>query len=169
MMGNLCELGGANVTCGFLTPSGQTPRSARDEEADQETGAPSPAESATARQSTTIVDEKNGTYKIQWHSGGPGTFQVYCKIDGLHVLNSPFRLVLAGSPPSGSAAASAGVPSPQGGQTSTRKRGGAKGESKGDSANKASGKGGDQAPSSKLDHAKTADSFKDVVGATPVS
>lgn len=78
-MGNPCSTGGANVSCGFL----ELPRSEQPEH-DCE---------ALAKQEGTSVDVGDGTYSLKWTTPLPGTFHVYVKIDGLHVLGSPARLV----------------------------------------------------------------------------
>ena len=42
-----------------------------------------------------VTDQGDGTYKLQWYADRPGAFTVFVKIDGLHVLGSPTRMVLA--------------------------------------------------------------------------
>ena len=53
----------------------------------------------------TVTDMKNGSYKVKWTSNRPGTFNVFVKIDGLHVLGSPAKMLLS--------TGVAGVPSPK--------------------------------------------------------
>ena len=58
-------------------------------------------------QSAAVTDMKNGSYRIKWTSDRPGTFNVYVKIDGLHVLGSPCRMILTEGPPPKKAPATA--------------------------------------------------------------
>ena len=37
----------------------------------------------------------DGSYMLEWFSDKPGAFTVYVKVDRVHVLNSPARMVLA--------------------------------------------------------------------------
>ena len=55
------------------------------------------------------VDKGDGTYLIRWYSEVPGAFNVFVKMDGLHVLGSPCRMILAPpAPPTPSKGGSAG-------------------------------------------------------------
>ena len=76
-MGNPCSSGGAAITCGFL----EAPSSLEDVSALQ------PSNDATC------TDIDDGTYRLQWSCDAPGAFTIFVKIDGLHVLGSPTRLV----------------------------------------------------------------------------
>jgi len=90
-MGNQCKRGGANVTCGFLGVVGDMIGRGRDQVADGST--------ARELQSTTCVDRGNGIYQLQWTSAVPGAFTAYAKIDGLHIIGSPARLLFVKAEP----------------------------------------------------------------------
>ena len=68
-MGNRCETGGAAFSCGCMDES-------------------APLESSWE-------DEGNGEYTIRWSAMDLGTFTVFVKIDGIHVLGSPTMLTLS--------------------------------------------------------------------------
>lgn len=93
-MGNLCDRGKANVTCGFLGVSAQAGPPADGGEASADL-----AEPVVEKQSSGVEDLGNGTYKLKWTTITPGAFTVYVKIDGLHVIGSPARLVMMTSAP----------------------------------------------------------------------
>ena len=99
-MGNLCDSGAAEVTCGFLRPSASSAPSARPTGAGANTPAPEETRSqadaqSDTKQTATCTDVENGTYKLKWNSLVPGVFTVYVKIDGLHVIGSPARILFA--------------------------------------------------------------------------
>ena len=127
-MGNRCVLGGANLACGFLQRvPGLSEELARElaGEAAAGTGAPVEARAeggsgaagrtagtlaaldaseatdagASGQQHASWADLGDGTYLLRWASDAPGVFDVFVKIDGLHVLGSPSRLLLAPPPP----------------------------------------------------------------------
>ena len=54
---------------------------------------------ASGQQHASWADLGDGTYLLRWASDAPGVFDVFVKIDGLHVLGSPSRLLLAPPPP----------------------------------------------------------------------
>ena len=93
-MGNVCDTGGAAVTCGFLgmgSSSGSVPPTIEATgAADEQLVIEPPAEE---KQTATCNDDGNGSYKLKWVSATPGAFTVYVKIDGLHVIGSPARMV----------------------------------------------------------------------------
>ena len=63
-MGNLCDRGGAIVACGCVGGDSEGENSA-------------------------VVDNGDGTYELRWWVTEAGTYEVYVKLDGLHVLGSP--------------------------------------------------------------------------------
>uniref|UniRef100_A0A7S2BKG7 Uncharacterized protein n=1 Tax=Haptolina brevifila TaxID=156173 RepID=A0A7S2BKG7_9EUKA len=71
--GNFCETGGAAVTCGCVDP---------------ECGV-----------SSKVTDLHNGTYLLEWWSLNSGTYEVFIKVDGLHVVNSPATMQLTSGKP----------------------------------------------------------------------
>ena len=127
--GNPCESGGANVTCGFLGADTSEPAPAT--VTAEEPGATGSAGKKTTRPQTagapaaskdkprsSCDDQGDGTYKLQWSSSSPGTFTVYVKVDGLHVIGSPARMVLVpGVPltttPPGKRSTKAATPAPK--------------------------------------------------------
>ena len=44
--------------------------------------------------SATCEDMGDGTYRLTWQATTPATYDVFVKMDGLHVIGSPARLVL---------------------------------------------------------------------------
>ena len=72
-MGNICDSGGADITCGGLDESTELEMDTK--------------------------DVGNGTYVLSWMSATPGSFTVFVKIDGLHVLGSPALLQLTSGTP----------------------------------------------------------------------
>jgi len=56
------------------------------------------ASSASSLQ-TSCTDQGDGSYKLRWSSEHEGVFDIFVKMDGLHVLGSPSRLILAPPPP----------------------------------------------------------------------
>lgn len=74
-MGNSCTSGGAVITCGVTeTPQGVVVESK-------------------------VTDQGDGTYLLEWWSASSGVFQVYIKIDGLHVVGSPATMLLTSGTP----------------------------------------------------------------------
>ena len=72
-MGNACTQGGATVVCGCT---------------DAESGVVS-----------RTIDQGNGLYACEWWSVKSGNYEVYVKMDGLHVINSPARMRLSSGTP----------------------------------------------------------------------
>ena len=107
-MGNLCTSGGANMTCGFLEAPSTTAVAVDDA-------------SGRTQQSNlaTCSDTGDGTYLVAWTVYAAGTFLVFVKIDGLHVLGSPTRMVV--EPPARSAAP-APAPDPKASQSKNARR-----------------------------------------------
>ena len=66
-------------------------RSVSREGADSPTGDGVAAEQADDSRAAFSVDNGDGTYKLRFQSEAPGTFDMYVKLDGLHVLGSPAR------------------------------------------------------------------------------
>ena len=119
-MGNRCVLGGANIACGFLQ---RVPGLSGELSGEAAAGSDAPAEGgsgaagrtagtfaaldasdatdagASGQQHASWADLGDGTYLLRWAADAPGVFDVFVKIDGLHVLGSPSRLVLAPPPP----------------------------------------------------------------------
>ena len=60
-MGNLCAVGGADVTCG--------------------------CEDANVKAET--IDNQDGTYELKWTTSAPGIYSVEVKMEGIHVQGSP--------------------------------------------------------------------------------
>ena len=84
-MGNRCMQGGAAVECGFVHALAERPTGTSAEDASSETpGAPN----------STCTDMGNGTYQCKWFSAEPGEFDIFIKIDGLHIHGSPALLQL---------------------------------------------------------------------------
>ena len=85
--GNLCDKGEANITCGFLDMTGAgTARQPDDASALEGSKAVQPSNSA---QEATCQDNADGSYRIRWVTDMPGIFNVFVKLDGLHLLSSP--------------------------------------------------------------------------------
>lgn len=72
-MGNACKQGGANVVCGCT---------------DAESGVVS-----------RTIDHGNGLYACEWWSVKSGSYEVFVKMDGLHVINSPAPMRLSSGTP----------------------------------------------------------------------
>jgi len=114
-MGNRCIVGGASVVCGFLQALPLLSEAA-DDSAISWNGAAS-AEGAAGgeaqqAQQVSCTDKGDGGYLLKWTSEEPGSFDVYVKMDGLHVLGSPARLVFP-KPPSPRPTAAVQAPPPQ--------------------------------------------------------
>lgn len=102
-MGNPCDSGGANVTAGYFDTASESASSVSSRggtaldvsdssksEVEKPTGETSPgAPAEDARRNATVIDQKNGTYKLRWVAPAPGIYDFFVKIDGLHVLGSP--------------------------------------------------------------------------------
>jgi len=71
-MGNLCQVGGADISCGCM---------------------------AGSHLEWSFEDCRDGQYIFKWWSAVPGSFTVFVKIDGLHVLGSPAMLYLTSGTP----------------------------------------------------------------------
>ena len=87
-MGNRCDRGGAQVVCGFM----DVPSPVAVAEAEKGAGAESAA--TVLRQQGRCEDRGDGTYVLEWESSEAGFFDVFVKVDGLHVLGSPTQLEL---------------------------------------------------------------------------
>ena len=74
-MGNICDTGGAKVTCSAVGAA---------------MNAPSNVVCSTS-------DEGNGWYRCTWWSKDPGLHRAVVKMDGLHVVGSPCLLILSAS------------------------------------------------------------------------
>jgi hypothetical protein len=72
-MGNACVQGGASVVCGCT---------------DAESGVIS-----------RTIDQGNGLYACEWWSVKSGNYEVFVKMDGLHVINSPAPMRLSSGTP----------------------------------------------------------------------
>lgn len=90
-MGNPCSNGGSVVTCG-VTNSSMNAASKTIMEAQTTEARPLVVESKT-------TDQGDGTYLLEWWSVSSGAYEIYIKIDGLHVLGSPtYMLLTSGTP-----------------------------------------------------------------------
>ena len=90
-MGNPCSNGGSVVTCGVTNSSlfaaSKTSMDAQTTE----------VRSLVVESKTT--DQGDGTYLLEWWSVSSGSYEIYIKIDGLHVLGSPtYMLLTSGTP-----------------------------------------------------------------------
>lgn len=79
-MGNVCAAGGASVSCGVLE------HEAAPEQND--VGAQSPAIKCE------VEDKRDGSYLLRWWVQEAGTYDIFIKMDGLHILGSPARMVI---------------------------------------------------------------------------
>ena len=108
-MGNKCTSGGAVVTCGFLdsalpssprlrppqSPSGASEdKAAKESDEDAAAAASAAAAAAAAGVTSSCVDNGDGTYTCKWERDAPGLFNVFIKMDGLHIIGSPTTLKL---------------------------------------------------------------------------
>ena len=84
-MGNLCAAGGASVTCGVLGHEEQPPAGT---DADEE---PLPS---TSTYRSEVEDKGDGSYLLRWWLTEAGAYDVFIKVDGLHVLGSPTQMVI---------------------------------------------------------------------------
>lgn len=147
-MGNLCRTGGAAVTCGFLDhPTGGQDDEAAAEESSggfeldaaaraalaaaasmagkprERRSAAGPAMVPMAKShDATCADGSDGTYVCKWAIDRPGSYTVYVKIDGLHVLGSPTTLVMTAPRPTAVAATPAAAPVKESAQRSRMNR-----------------------------------------------
>ena len=102
-MGNLCDGGGAKVTCGYLDGpphvAEEMPGKAFGLVSD-DGGLQDPSASPGSRRGTgqkaaqeaSTIDNKDGSYTLKWTSNRVGSYHIFVKIDGLHVLGSPMTL-----------------------------------------------------------------------------
>lgn len=81
-VGNPCDQGGADLTCGCLN----------DNIKDRSSG-------TTANVESKVTDLHDGTYLLEWWSVHSGTYEVYVKLAGLHVVNSPACMQLTSGKP----------------------------------------------------------------------
>ena len=100
-MGNPCDKGGADFTAGFIS-KGESPRVGQREDDfaashSEIKGGGLPTMDASRK--ATVTDVGNGSYKVVWVSQRPGLFDVYVKLDGLHIIGSPTKLMLADAVP----------------------------------------------------------------------
>jgi len=115
-MGNPCDSGDAPITVGFFDSiterhnsstmswgsASERPSSIDASDAKAEpTGESAPAPAAApstgipGTRTATCTDQGNGAYHMRWQTTHPGQFDIYVKIDGLHVLGSPSKMVLS--------------------------------------------------------------------------
>ena len=116
-MGNACDAGGANITCGYIEPrqrvsagdgepspsstdpavgaSGTPARKPPESSVPLSPQPPSPPPPPPPKRGANCIDNRDGTYCLRWFSEVPGTFNVFVKIDGLHVLGSPAKMLLS--------------------------------------------------------------------------
>jgi len=87
-MGNRCDRGGAQVVCGFMNVPSPVAV------AEAEKGAGDESAATVLRQQGRCEDRGDGTYVLEWESSEAGFFDVFVKVDGLHVLGSPTQLEL---------------------------------------------------------------------------
>ena len=69
-MGNACVTGGASVTCAFVNSE------------------------HPSQLQTLATDCGDGTFTLEWWVKGVGEYDVAIKMDGLHILGSPTRMVI---------------------------------------------------------------------------
>ena len=105
-VGNPCESGGADITCGFLKGGGRSPRHMSSTMSSTSVLSQSGSDHKVAfapevadddeenGRSATCEDMGDGTYRLTWQATTPATYDVFVKMDGLHVIGSPARLVL---------------------------------------------------------------------------
>jgi hypothetical protein len=74
-MGNRCLTGGANLTCGSMSTEG------------------------SAELFSSVTDQGDGEYIICWWAPNPGSFTVFVKMDGLHIIGSPTAMQLNSGTP----------------------------------------------------------------------
>jgi len=67
-LGNACVEGGSNVTCGFTSP---------------------PAGAMDSDYTSSVADLGDGTYQLSWQAAAAGSYTVFVRLDGMHVLGSP--------------------------------------------------------------------------------
>ena len=103
-MGNACDKGGAALTCGFVDrqiskPTHEDASTAAASGADARaapTGgtAASQAPGSDNERTGTVIDNGDGTYRLKWLSSDAGLFDFFVKLDGLHVIGSPAKMIL---------------------------------------------------------------------------
>ena len=114
-MGNMCDVGGAQVTCGFMDhaseaggmpltdvkaePTGQTTTPGPLAIAHAPAPAPAPAAARVQTFRTNVVDVGDGTYDLNWFAPSAGSYGFWVKIDDLHVLGSPGVMNFFAAPP----------------------------------------------------------------------
>ena len=75
-MGNACASGvGAEVTCGYMHSEGATGLA------------------------SSCLDLSNGAWLLKWWAEEPGSYEVFVKIDGVHVSGSPMTALMTGAAP----------------------------------------------------------------------
>lgn len=79
-MGNVCAAGGASVSCGVLEHEAAPQQN--------DVGAQSPAIKCE------VEDKRDGSYLLRWWVQEAGTYDIFIKMDGLHILGSPARMVI---------------------------------------------------------------------------
>lgn len=101
-MSNVCDKGGASVTCGFVDSQVMRHEETNGASAPVADSRPAPTGGAAqpvasigdCERSGTVSDNGDGTYRLKWISGDAGLFEVFVKLDGLHVLGSPAKMIL---------------------------------------------------------------------------
>ena len=79
-MGNVCAAGGASVSCGVLGHEAAPQQN--------DVGAQRPAIRCE------VEDKRDGRYLLRWWVQEAGTYDIFIKMDGLHILGSPARMVI---------------------------------------------------------------------------
>ena len=85
------------ITIQTVSPSSSS--SAKGDSTDRSLATPPDGPAAQELQSASCVDRGDGVYQLRWISALPGAFTVYAKIDGLHVIGSPARLLFVKAEP----------------------------------------------------------------------
>ena len=79
-MGNVCAAGGASVSCGVLGHEAAPQQN--------DVGAQRPAIRCE------VEDKRDGRYLLRWWVQEAGTYDIFIKMDGLHILGSPAQMVI---------------------------------------------------------------------------
>ena len=81
------------VQVGFLEMRNTPPPQSTGGTASSE-GGTEDALQAPGRRVASCKDHGDGSYLLEWHSDAPGSYHVYVRIDGLHIVGSPALLLL---------------------------------------------------------------------------
>lgn len=109
-VGNACVAGGAAVTCGYTDAhAGMSPR--HPQHGYRESMLLSNSGDTALEKSATCIDNKDGTYRMRLQSATQGVYDFFVKLDGLHVIGSPAKM-LFGSGQSSSSASDPDLPQP---------------------------------------------------------